>query len=63
MEAGRGSGVSSLETCDQNSRQLLTALLFIENECLPGLLLVQERGQSLSARFTQILDFFSLILN
>ena len=41
---------------DQNSRQLPTTLLFIENECLPGLLLVQARGQSLSARFTQILD-------
>lgn len=53
-----GECASSLETCDQNSRQLLTTLLFIENECLPGWLLVQERGQSLSARFTQILDFF-----
>lgn len=49
---------------DQNSRQLLTTLLFIENECLPGLLLVQERGQSLSAWFTQILDSpLLLILN
>lgn len=25
-----------LETCDQNSRQLLTTLLFIENEYLLG---------------------------